>query len=357
MDLAYEVKIYPNKGQTAILEELFDTARICYNSILERKISHFKDNGTAISRSELQKEYKTQFQTLPASLRQTLIYRVNNSFQFFFRKNAKFPRFKAKNRFRSIELRQFGQDYRFKDNKLETWRILGKLRMRGFRPADNYGMGRIVKRATGWYFVYSVEVKENSTIKPKTKVGIDVGIKSFVADSDGNIIISPKYFVNTQKQLAVAQRKLSKAKMGGGRRAKKRLLVAKIHQKIASQRKDWLHKLAKKYADKYDFVAVEDLNIAGMMKNHHLAKHIADASWDAFLTMLDYKLKKLGKTFVKVAPHYTSQTCICGARVPKSLSVRTHVCPECGYTDDRDVVSAKVILKKAWDKPAARLVR
>ena len=121
--------------------------------------------------------------------------------------------------------------------------------------------------------------------------------------------------------------------------------MAKTHEHIANQRKDFLHKLSRKYADKYDMVAVEKLNIKGMLKNHCLALSISDVGWNTFTNMLSYKMQILGKHFIQVAPHYTSQKCSqCGEIVPKSLSVRTHICPECGFVAGRDYNAAINIL-------------
>jgi len=343
MKITREAKIYPNKTQEKNLINLFEKSRLFYNSVLERKISHYKKTGKNLSRFNLQKEFKGKNKEIPASLRQTLIYRVNNAFQFFFNKHTRFPRFKGKNRFRSIELRQYGGDYRIDGRKLSIWKIIGKMKMRGFCGGEPIGMGRIVKRVSGWYFQYPVEIKEKKAIKSfRKKVGIDLGIKSFVADSNKNIEKYPRFFSLSQEKLANLQKNKSKK-------------VGRLYEKISNQRKDWLHKLSRKYADKYDFIAVEDLNIKNMVRNKLLAKYISDASWGTFIQMLSYKMKILGKKLVKVNPSFTSQKCLCGANVTKSLSVRTHICPECGLIEDRDIVSAKLILKKAWDEPSKKL--
>ncbi len=346
MKLIREVKLYPTKTQQQNLLNLFEKARLFYNAVLERKINHYKKTGKNLSRFNLQKEFRDLNKEIPATLKQMMIYRVNTAYERFFNKLGHFPRFKSHNRLRSIELRQYEIDYRFKNNKLCIWKEIGHLKMKGFRKANNYGMGRIIKRASGWYFQYVVEVPEKKPIKKiKTAVGIDVGLKSFLVDSENNQVKPPKYFRKAQYKLRLQQRKVSKAKKGSNRRKKKIQLLAKVHEHIANQRKDFLHKLSRKYADKYDMVAVEKLNIRGMLKNHHLAKSIQDASWNIFTNMLSYKLRILGRHFIQVPPHYTSQKCSqCGAIVPKSLSIRTHICPECGFVGDRDWNASKNIL-------------
>ena len=357
MVLTGEAKLYPNSEQQAILSALFENCRLFYNKVLETKINAYKENEKTISRFDLQKIFKGK-NDIPATVRQMMIYRVNLAYERFFNKNGNFPRFKSFNRLRSIDLRQYGTDYRFKNDKLETFRIIGKIRMRGFKPAKEYKTGRIIKRASGWFVQYLYEQKEKTPKKRfNKKVGIDLGLKSFLVDSNKNSVIPPKFFKVASYKLAKAQRKLSKAIKGGGRRSKKRILVAKIHEKIANQRKDFLHKLSRQYANQYDLIAAEDLNIAGMVKNHHLARSIQDASWDTFINMLDYKMKILGHRLIKVNPRFTTKECsACGEMVTKSLSVRTHVC-SCGFVADRDYNAALNILKKAQDELTARVVR
>jgi len=230
--------------------------------------------------------------------------------------------------------------------------------MKGFRKSNNYGMGRIVKRASGWYLQYETEIKEKKPSKKiREAVGIDVGLKSFLVDSKGKEEKPPKFFTKLEYLVRKKQRRVSKAIKGSNRRKKKIKLLLKIHEHIANQRKDWLHKLSRKYVDNYDMLAVEKLNIKGMIKNHHLAKSIQNASWNIFENMLYYKSQILGKHFIQVLPHYTSQKCSqCGAIVPKSLSVRTHICPECGLVGDRDWNSAKLILALARNELSARVV-
>ena len=172
------------------------------------------------------------------------------------------------------------------------------------------------------------------------------------------VVLPPKFFRKSEYELIVKQRKMVKQKKGSNRRRKSIILLGKTHEVISNQRKDWLHKISREYADKYDMVAVEKLNIRGMLRNHCLAKSIQDASWETFNSMLSYKLETLGKTFIQVNPQYTSQKCSkCGEIVPKSLSVRTHICPYCSFTADRDYNSALNILKKARELLSARAVR
>lgn len=352
MKLSYEAKLYPNKQQEQKLLEMFYNARKLYNEMLETKINAYKNEKKTISRFDLQKQFKIEYMELPASVKQMMAYRVNVAYEKFFNKLGKFPRFKSANRFRSIELRQYKIDYQIVDGKLKIWKQIGSIKMKGFKPTNNFSMGRIVKRASGWYFQYGTEVKEKEPVKKiKSAVGIDVGLKSFLVDSNGNEDKPPKFFRESEYKIRKQQRKVSKAVKGSNRRKKKIQLLAKTHEHIANQRKDWLHKLSRKYADKYDMIAVEKLNISGMVRNHHLAKSISDSGWNIFSNMLSYKLEMLGKVYKQVNPQYTSQKCSgCGELVPKSLSVRTHICPHCNLIMCRDENAAKNILKLALEQ-------
>lgn len=341
-----EGKLYPNKKEIAILNKMLEDCRVLYNKVLETKIEAYKKDKKKISRYDLQTIFKGQ-KDIPATLTQMVIYRVNNSFERFFKKNSDFPRFKSENRYRSIELRTHSEDYRIKNGKLYVWGKFGLnrgIKIRGLQELIEPSMGRIVKRASGWYLQVCVETAKVKPKKVRTAIGIDVGLKAFLVDSDNKSVKPPKFFVNTQIILAQAQRRLSKGKKGGVRRNEKRRIVARIHEKINNQRKDFLHKLSRQYADQYDLVAVENLNIKGMVRNRHLSKAIVDASWGSFTTMLGYKLRMLGRHLVEVNPRFTTQKCSeCGELVQKSLSVRTHIC-NCGYIADRDHNAARNIL-------------
>ena len=137
MQLVYESKLYPSKKQEETLLRLLEDARNLYNSLLERKIEFYRESGKNISRFELQKELKGKYLEIPGSLKQMVVYRVNIAFQRFFQKISHFPRFKGEGRYRTLELRQYEADYRFKDGKLSTWKIIGDIRMRGFREAQS----------------------------------------------------------------------------------------------------------------------------------------------------------------------------------------------------------------------------
>ena len=177
-------------------------------------------------------------------------------------------------------------------------------------------------------------------------VGLDVGLKVFLADSEGHTVENPRCYSRSQKKLRRTQRKLTRRKKGSGRRKKAARQVAKRHLKVARQRKDFLHKTAKRYLGRYAVIVVEDLDTCNMVRNHHLAKAITDAGWSKFVSILELKAESAGVRVYRVPPHFTSQRCSnCGEIVQKSLSIRTHDCSSCGYVEDRDINAAKNILR------------
>src|SRR5271157_3519167 len=188
-------------------------------------------------------------------------------------------------------------------------------------------------------------------------VGIDLGITHFVADSSGHYAESPQYLQQSLAKVKKLQKKLSRKKKASNRRQKAKFALAKLHEKVANQRRDFLHKLSRYYVQHYDVVCAEDLNVAGILQekrannnqkaNKTLHRHAADAGWRSFLNMLAYKASSAGKLSIFVDPRGTTQECAaCGGIVPKKLWDRTHVCPFCGFAADRDINASLVILKR-----------
>jgi putative transposase len=219
----------------------------------------------------------------------------------------------------------------------------------------------LVKRADGhWYALIVCELPApGDQLQPddnRPAIGIDVGLKVFLADSEGETIENPHYYRTSQATLRRKQRRLSARVKGSHRRKKAARAVAKTHLKIERQRRDFHFKTAKRYADAYKTIVVEDLNIRGLARSK-LSKSILDAGWSAFLGILTDKAASAGGQVIRINPRFTTQKCSnCGAFVQKSLSVRTHICTACGYVADRDVNAAKNILK-AGAPPSGTLVR
>jgi putative transposase len=204
-----------------------------------------------------------------------------------------------------------------------------------------------IKRKNGKYYAcFACEMEPKPQMTGR-QVGVDLGVKHLAITSDGQFFEHPKYLRKTEKRLKSLQRMVSRRKKGSNRRHKAVAMLAKCHESIANQRKDNAHKISRYLVDHYDFIAFEDLHIKGMVRNHHLAKSIADAGWRMLIQFTTYKAEYAGKKVVLVAPHNTSQACSkCGQIVKKALHDRTHRC-SCGYVTDRDVNAARNILKKA----------
>ena len=271
-----------------------------------------------------------------------------------------FPKFKKN--CRSVEYKTSGwklsktrKAISFSDKK-----GIGTLNLKGTYDLNYYDIKqikrvRLVRRADGYYaqFVLDVDVKVK-TQPTNQVVGIDLGLKYFIADSRGNVEPSPQFYRKSEKQLNRANRKKSKKFNQAKNKAKLRQSnnyykarnrYARKHLRVSRQRKEYCKRLAYSVIQSNDLVAYEDLNVKGMVKNQHLAKSISDAGWSTFRSWVEYFGHKYGKVTVAVPPNNTSQNCSnCGKKVNKSLSTRTHICTHCGYVEDRDVNASINIL-------------
>ncbi len=203
----------------------------------------------------------------------------------------------------------------------------------------------IQKTSSGkWLVSFSVETKQKQITRLKGRaIGLDFGLLHFYADSEGNFVDNPRWLRKSEKNLAHLQRSHSKKKKGGKNRQKSRLKLARQHEKISNQRNDFIHKESRRLATSYSFIAVEKLSISSMVHNRYLSKSISDAGWRKFIQALAYKVEETGGKMVEVDAKGTSQHCICGNRVEKSLAVRIHRCNKCGIEMDRDTMSAMII--------------
>ncbi len=338
-----EYKIYPNKTQLQKLEYILNQARLLYNSALEQRITEWKECQKSITYYYQAKFFKSKYR-IPASLAQAILRKLDITYKAFFRRGYGFPRFKPQQRYNCIELRQYKTDGELRNNKLHLWKM--DINIRGGQKIVNPKQGRLIKRIDGWYWQTTCEFPDTSKVKKiKTAIGLDMGLTSYLTDSQNNHIKSPQFFRKSEKKLVNQQRILSRRKKGSYKRKQAIKQVAKTHLKIQRQRKDWLHKLSKQYAE-FNLIVIEKLKIKNMLKNRHLSKSISDAGWSIFFNYLRFKAECAGSYVIEVEPKYTSQICNqCGALTQKSLSVRTHICSECGFIANRDYNASLNILR------------
>jgi putative transposase len=273
---------------------------------------------------------------------QDTLRRVDKTFDAFFRRcqNGEppgYPRFKSASRYDSFTYPQTG--FRLEGDKLHLSKI-GSCRVRLSRPIEGTIKTCAIKReADGWYVVFAVE-ENQCRFFPKTgeKVGVDVWIENFATLSTGETVENPQFLRESEASLKTAQRRISRrTNKRSNRRRKAVKLLQKKHQKVRRQRVDFHHKTALKILRECDAIAVEDLNVRGMVKNHHLAKSISDAGWSQFILILTSKAEEAGRMVIKVNPSYTSQDCSrCGHRNKITLATRVYRCSRCGLVINRD---------------------
>ena len=362
----YKFRIYPTVEQEVLLAKHFGCTRWVYNYFLnERKEQYQKskksDNYYAQAKTltEIKKQAETEWlkevnsQTLQFALRS-----LDTAFLNFFRGNAQFPKFKSKKHKNTFTIPQFGT---VSNGLLFIPKLKDGIKVKLHREVKGkIGKMNITKTPTGKYYV-SIFTEQVIEELPKTnkQVGIDLGLKDFVITSDNKKFKNNRYRRKYAKQLKKAQQHLSRKQKGSNGFEKQKIKVAKIHEKIASCRLDTLHKVSRKLVNEFDVIVCEDLNVKGMIKNHKLSKHIADASWGNFVTLLQYKCDWYGKELVKVNRFYpSSKTCSeCGwINQDLNLSMRHWTCKSCGVIHDRDVNASRNILKEGLKNISAGTV-
>lgn len=348
MNTAYKFRIYPNKEQIEQIHQTFGCVRFVYNFFLAMRIDNYRFTGKTMTYKECSKYLtylKKMFQFLNASdstaLQQSLRH-LNKAYKNFFKsKEVGFPKYKSKHKSK-MSYTTTSSAIRLGDKYIKLPKI-GNVKMKQHRRIPE---GYVLTSATvsmtksGEYFVSVCFQHENQVqeVSPKKFLGLDYSSPYLYIDSEGNEPGYPRFYRTMESKLAREQRKLSKMKFCGKNWHKQKRRVAKLHEKVANQRRDFLHKLSKEIADNYDVVAIEDLNMQSMSKSLNLGKSTMDNGWGMFTTFLDYKLERRGKQLVKIDKWFAStKTCHeCGNEKPMMLNERQYVCPECGMVFDRD---------------------
>jgi putative transposase len=368
----YRYRIYPTAKQT---RELCTWLRCCaevYNAALDERKSAYRLAGVSLSYehqcSELPgcKDVRPDLAEVPSQVLQDVVKRVDLAYANFFRRLGEgqspgYPRFKSRLRYTSLTFKQYGNSFTIRaGNKLNKATLvlakLGHVKLVMHRPLQGTPKTATVKRTpTGkWVVTISVEMQEEHLAGKRLPasgqaVGIDVGLETFAYLSTGEAIANPHFFRTQEATLARAQRKLAKAPKGSRQRAKRRKVVARVHERIHQQRTNFIEQQVACLVKRFGFLAVEALVVRNLLKNPNLAQSIADVSWSRFFARLQAKAEEAGRQVVKVPPAYTSQTCsACAHRQPMPLSVRVYECPMCGLVIHRDHNGSLNILAEAF---------
>jgi putative transposase len=361
---AYKYKLKSSAKIIAICESWLALLCELYNASLQERRDAYRINHLSINykaqANQLPeiKQDRPEFACIHSQVIQNALKRVSFAFDGFFRRvkegqKAGYPRFRSSFRYDSFTYPQSG--FWLKGKKLHLSKI-GQVKVNLSRPIDGEIKTCTIKReADGWYVIFAVqEPRKEVTPAPKESVGVDVGIESFatLSDDEAAPIANPQYFRGAEKELKKAQRRVSRrVKKSKGRKKAVRVL-AKKHLKVTRQRRDFHFKEARKLVEQYQSIKVEDLNIQGMVKNHHLAKSISDAGWGQFIKILIFKAEEAGREVIKVNPAYTSQECSrCGHRNSIRLATRIYECAKCRLVIHRDRNGAKRIEQKGRAGP------
>lgn len=354
MIISHKYRLFTNCNQKRELAQMLETHRRLYNAALDGRILcwetagvglSFYDQGRWFTRQRRQSKWYVNINH-NSGIR--TLRRLDKAYKAFFKRGG-FPRFKSRDQFKSFDF-TWGNGATLKNNKLRI-QFVGELRVKWHRPLP---AGSVIKQCKmlleddKWYAIFSVETpKAVMSTPPQASVGIDVGLKSFATTSEGEQLGDSKILERNLKPLRAKQRELSRCKKGSNCRKKVKKRVTRLYAKIRNTRRDTHHKVARSLVDRFGVIAMESLNIQGMVKNRRLSRRILDAGWYSFLQILTYKAESAGGRVILVDPKNTSQLCsCCGKLVPKALHVRVHECG-CGLTLDRDVNAARNILARA----------
>lgn len=350
----YKYRLNPTKKQQHLLAVLFDQMQTVYNDALNHRRWAWRQSRRSITyydqwnrMREERYKYPDEMGMLNATSIQQMLRRIDKAYGAFYKGQRGAPRFKGRNRFKSIEYR-YGDGCKLAGNRLYIQHI-GHVCVKLHRPIPDDATIKqvIIKRATGhWYVCLQLALPNRErTAHTGPAVGVDVGLHSLLALSNGTLIDNPRWLRQGLGKLRTAQRRLSRRKKFGSGWRKAAHQVAKLQAHVANQRRDFWHKITTELAKMYSLIAVEDLNLSFMTRNGNLSLSAHDASLGMFRQMLDYKVENTGSQVVGVNPRNTSQACSeCGVIVAKALNVRVHRCPACGVALDRDVNAALNIL-------------
>jgi len=361
--LAYKYRIYPTGPQAEFLSGELREACSLYNAAKQERDDAWKTCRKSINYYDQANQLKAMradgcLTLSNFSCCQDVLRRVDKTYQAFYARlkhgdKPGFPRYRSARRYDSITFPSYGDGCRLLDNGKLRVQGAGQIKVKLHRPVEGIVKTVTVKREAGrWFAILSVERDAAPLPASDRAIGIDVGLNSFAALSDGTEVPNPRYYRTAEGRFRCAQRKVARRRNKKSNRHRKAVrLLQRAHAHVRHQRADFQHKLSHQLVKKYGLIVVVDLNVKGL-SGGMLAKSVHDAGWNSFIQKLSYKAECAGRVLVKVDPCGTSQTCVCGASVPKTLADRWHDCPACGLSAGRDVVSAQVILQRAGTRPS-----
>lgn len=346
-----QIQILPTKAQIRLIDEQIEEHRNLYNSCLAIKIGAYQFDKTSISAFDL---IKSEIPPLKAngaksnysSLQQTL-RRLQKTYSAFFKRGFGFPRFKNRDRFKSIEFSAYGDGYKVRRNKLYIFNV-GEIKCMHHDFPEKIKRMTLSRKAGQYYASFTYEEEKTAKVERTDKaVGIDFGLKTFLATSDGELIDSPKFHKISLREESKVHRRIHRAELGSKERRKHKKSLAKIRRKIANRRKNFNHQVSRQLVNRYDILVVEDMNLNDLLTDiKNVNRTYRDVAFGQFRLFLSYKAESAGKRFIKVDPYNTTQECsCCGRLVYKTLDDRIHDCP-CGHVEDRDINAAKNILRR-----------
>lgn len=356
---AFKYRLYPSRSQERLLEQTLETCRRWYNTCLEERKTAWEKRRESLSQYDQLRQVKDLKDTNPyaekvhSHVLQIVVQDLGKSFNAFFRRvkageTPGYPRFKGRHRFDSFGLKEYGNGFKLDGRRLRLSGI-GRIRVRWHRPIEGaIKTIRLCRSAGKWYACFSCEVEAQPLEPTGQEVGVDGGIHHLVATSDGETVENPKWYRAEQAKLRVLQRRVARRKMGGGNRRRAVVALQQHHERIANRRKDTLNKLAHSLIERYDRIALEELQISNMVKNRHVSKSILDAGWGYLKQHLTHKAVEAGRVVYWVNPAGTSNTCSQSGHVFENLTLADRwVSCVCGLSMDRDHNAARNILNRA----------
>lgn len=363
MRVTFKYRLMPTKAQDVFLEGELREAASLYNAAKQERDDAWKTCHKSINYYDQANQLKAMradgcLTLSNFSCCQDVLRRVDKTYKAFFARVKRgekpgFPRYRSARRYDSITFPSYGDGCRLLDNGKLRVQGAGHIKVKLHRPVEGEIKTVTIKRDAGrWFVCFSVECEPLPLPASNRATGIDVGLNSFAVLADGTEIQNPRHYRNAEARLRCAQRKVARRKnKRSNRRRKAVVLLQRAHVHVGNQRWDFQHKVSRSLVNEYGLIAVEDLNVKGLASGM-MAKSVHDAGWSMFVAMLAYKAEDAGRRLVRVDPRGTSQTCLCGQRVPKTLADRWHDCPACGLSAGRDHVSARIILSRAGTLPS-----